>query len=246
MDSKNRKPPRQEDEGADPDRGGGKAARKGQAAGRLRLQPVQTAKDLSADDLLPPTAKRRVYERIALKIREFAATPLDRALNPWTLAPFVKIRVVKIKEIRGLSEESRRTLLGDNGKAWSGGASRPLPDGWRLVFLNPNHTRERQAATLMEEICHVILGHSPTRLMHAEETSKGVRFRNFDKNQEEVAYAVGAATLIPFFPLKRAVSGGLNSDVIARRFGVSRNLVEYRIKVCRLWPEYKARNTQAG
>ena len=197
------------------------------------------------DEMLPPTAKRRVYERIALKIREFAGAAIDQSLNPWKLAPFVKIRVMNLKDVEGLSDESLRLLLGDNGKSWSGGASRPLPDGWRLVFLNPNHTRERQAATLMEEICHVILGHSPTRLMLAEETNKGVRFRNFDKNQEEVAYSVGAATLIPYFSLKHAVKAGLTSDKIARHYGVSRDLVEYRIKVCRLWTDYKQRRSQA-
>ena len=196
------------------------------------------------DEMLPPTAKRRVYERIALKIREFAATPIDQPLNPWKLAPFVKIRVMDLKAVEGLSDESRSLLLGDNGKSWSGGASRPLPDGWRLVFLNPNHTRERQAATLMEEICHVILGHSPTRLLLSEQTNKGIRFRNFDKNQEEVAYSVGAATLIPYFPLKHAVKAKLSADIIARRFGVSRDLVEYRIKVCRLWSDYKQKRTQ--
>ena len=56
----------------------------------------------------------------------------------------------------------------------------------------------------MEEICHVILGHSPTRLMLAEEAT-AVHFRNFDENQEEVAYAVGAAALIPTSSLKHAV-----------------------------------------
>ena len=77
--------------------------------------------------------------------------------------------------------------------------------------------------------------------MQSEATGKGIRFRNFDKNQEEVAYAVGAATLIPYFSLKQAVAAGLNSDVIARRYGVSRDLIEYRIKVCRLWSDYKQR-----
>jgi Zn-dependent peptidase ImmA (M78 family) len=198
------------------------------------------------DEMLPPTAKRRVYERIALKIREFAGAPVDQPLNPWKLAPYVKILVLDLKQIEGLSEESRRTLLGDSGKAWSGGASRPLPDGSRLVFLNPNHTRERQAATLMEEICHVVLGHSPTKLMLAEEAERAVHFRNFDKNQEEVAYAVGAAALIPYFSLRHAVLAGLTSDRIARRFGVSRDLVEYRIKVCRLWADYKQLGRHSG
>ncbi len=200
----------------------------------------------SIDEMLPPTAKRRVYERIALKVREFAATPVDQPLDPWKLAPYVKIRVMDLKSVEGLSDESRRVLLGDSGKGWSGGASRPLPDGSRLVFLNPNHTRERQAATLMEEICHIILGHSPTKLMLAEDTTTGVRFRDFDKNQEEVAYAVGAAALIPYFALKHAVAAGLGAESIARRYRVSRDLVEYRIKVCRLWAEYKSRGKQTG
>ena len=204
---------------------------------RPRSEPI--------DELLPPTAKRRVYERIALKIREFAATPLDQPLNPWKLAPYVKLRVMNLNQIEGLSAESRKLLVGDSGKSWSGGASRPLPDGSRLVFLNPNHTRERQAATLMEEICHVILGHSPTRLMLAEEET-AVHFRNFDENQEEVAYAVGAAALVPYFSLKHAVEAGLSAERIARRFIVSRNLVEYRIKVCRLWSAYKPKENRAS
>lgn len=200
----------------------------------------------STDEMLPPTVKRRIYERIALKIREFAGVPVDQPLNPWKLAPYVKLRVVDPASVEGLSEESRKILLGDSGKSWSGGATRPLPDGWRLVFLNPNHTRERQAATLMEEICHVMLGHSPTKLMLAEETDKPLHFRNFDENQEEVAYAVGAAALVPYFSLKHAVAAGLPAEKIARRFIVSRDLVVYRIKVCRLWTEYKDRAKQAG
>ncbi len=200
----------------------------------------------SIEEMLPPTAKRRVHERIALKIREFAGVPIDRPLNPWKLAPYVKIRVMNLKDVEGLSEESRRLLVGDNGKSWSGGATRPLPDGSRLVFLNPNHTTERQAATLMEEICHVILGHSPTRLTFQAQEDREVHFRNFDENQEEVAYAVGAAALVPYFTLKHAVMAGLSAERIARRLAVSRVLVEYRIKVCRLWSEYKERGRLSG
>src|SRR5687768_1394472 len=162
--------------------------------------------------LLPPTAKRRIYEKIALKIREFAGVPLDKRLDPWQLAPFLKLRVISIDDVRGLSEESRRALLDDTTRGWSGGASRPLPDGSRLVFLNPNHSRERQAATLMEEVSHVILGHSPSKI-HGEQVvaGKGVRFRDFNEAQEEVAYAVGAAALVPFFSLRLAAEAGLAS-----------------------------------
>src|SRR5205085_4737704 len=93
------------------------------------------------EEMLPPTAKRRIYERIALKIREFAGVALDEPLDPWKLAPFLKLRVMSLEEITGLSEASRQVLVGDTSKGWSGGASRPLPDGTRLVFLNPNHSK---------------------------------------------------------------------------------------------------------
>jgi hypothetical protein len=197
-----------------------------------------------ADPLLPPTAKRRVYERIALKIREFAGTPLDQPLDPWQLAEHVKLKIIGIEQVKGLSEEARKILLNDATATWSGATTMPLPNGWRLVFLNTNHSRERQAATLMEEICHIILGHSPSQLMLPVEGEQKARFRNFNQAQEEAAYAVGAAALIPYFVLRLAVDQGVSVDRIARRFRVSRDLVTYRIKVCRLWQEYKRQ--QAG
>jgi hypothetical protein len=196
----------------------------------------------ASDEMLPPSAKRRVYERVALKLREFAGVSLDQPLNPWNLAPYIKLRITDINDIQGFTEETRNALLGDMGKRWSGGASRPLSDGSRLVFLNPNHTREQQAATLMEEICHIILGHAPTRLTLADEIKTSIHFNNFGENQEEVAYAIGTAALVPYFTLRTSIQAGLSAERIARQFLVSRSLVEYRIKVCRLWSEYKERS----
>ncbi len=209
------------------------------------MENEKVAPSLSLEDMLPPTAKRRVHERIALKIREFAGVAIDQNLNPWELAPYCKLQLINIRDVQGLSEEARRQLLRMDGKGWSGGASRPLPNGWRLVFLNPTHGKERQAATLMEEICHIILGHSPTSI-RTEHSEEQINFRNFNENQEEVAYAVGAAALVPYFSLKLAVQAELPAMQIARRFAVSRELVEYRIKVCRLWDEYKQLQKRTG
>lgn len=188
-------------------------------------------------ELLPPTAKRKVFERIALTIREFAGVRLEERLDPWALAPKMKLRVLTLDEIAGISPEAREELIGGDG--WSGGASPPLPDGSRLVFLNPSHGQERQAATLMEEISHVVLGHSPTRI-HGVTIAPGERakFRDFNAAQEEAAYGVGAAALVPYFPLRRATEFGVEVQAVARHYGVSRALVEYRLKVCRLWSAY--------
>lgn len=191
----------------------------------------------SEEELLPPTAKRKVFERIALEIRQFAGVPLEARLDPWKLAPKLKLRVVTLDEIAGISAEAMRELL--EGDGWSGGALPPLPDGTRLIFLNPSHGRRRQTATLMEEISHVVLQHTPTKI-HGVQVSaeERTRFRDFNAAQEEAAYGVGAAALVPYFPLKRATEFGMEVEGVAEHYGVSRALVEYRLKVCRLWAAY--------
>ena len=178
----------------------------------------------------------------ALGLRDFARVKGDEPLDPFALAHFAKLMVINFDEIKGLSEETREHLLGDGANSWSGGtASRPLPNGWRLVILNPKHGAQRNNATLMEEVCHVFLGHKANRLSIVAENKQGKTVaRDYNEEDEEAAYAVGAAALVPFAGLSRFVSKGKTSREIAQHFNVSRELVEYRMKVSRLWAEYKA------
>jgi hypothetical protein len=197
---------------------------------------------------LPPTEKRKQYELRALGLRDFAGLASDQPLDPFTLAKFARLLVVDFNQIQGLSDESREHLLGTAADEWSGGAcSRPLPNGWRIVILNPAHGIHRNRATLMEEIAHVFLGHKPNRLAAVSEppavAGGQVLARDYNKSDEEAAYAVGAAALVPFAALRRLVIEGWNAEEIARRFRVSRQLVEYRIKVTHLWAEYKGAST---
>jgi hypothetical protein len=202
---------------------------------------------------LPAAEKRKQFELRALGLREFAGVNGDQPLDPFALASFARLMVVDFNTIEGLSAESRSHLLGAAVDQWSGGAcSRPLPNGWRLVILNPAHGIQRNRATLMEEVAHVFLGHKPNRLAaitgdagpgqssEAATQSRGrVLARDYNQMDEEAAYSVGAAALVPFAGLRRRVLEGRSSREIARHFRVSRQLVEYRIKVTHLWPEYK-------
>jgi Zn-dependent peptidase ImmA (M78 family) len=91
----------------------------------------------------------------------------------------------------------------------------------------------------MEEICHVFLGHRPSRLAIKKRNADGeIVARDYNAIVEEQAYSVGAAALVPFSALKRFVTEGKTSRELAEHFGVSYQLIEYRIKVSRLWPEY--------
>ena len=131
-------------------------------------------------------------------------------------------------------------MLIDGKNAWSGGAcSHALRDGRKLIVLNPTHGENRQNATLMEEICHVFLGHKPSRLAIENVNKYGQPIaREYQAEVEEEAYSVGAAALVPYSALRRMVNQGKTAQEIARHFNVSRELVEYRIKVSRLWEDY--------
>lgn len=200
--------------------------------------------------LLPPSEKRKQFELRALGLRDFAGVKSDQPLDPFALAKFARLLVVDFDSIEGLSPESRAHLLGDAADEWSGGAcSRPLPDGWRLVILNPAHGKQRNRATLMEEVAHVFLGHAPNRLavMSPKQSKAGKRIvaRDYNHDDEEAAYAVGAAALVPYATLRRFVTSGRSAQEIARHFRVSRQLVEYRIKVTHLWSGYKVTSADA-
>lgn len=192
---------------------------------------------------LPPTVKGRNHEIRALALREFAGLRRDDdRLNPFKLARYAKLTVVRFSEIEHLLSEETKAELTESGKnAWSGGASsQRLPDGSKLIILNPTHGANRQNATLMEEISHVFLGHQPSRLAIAAVDRSGKPMaRDYRPEVEEEAYGVGAAALVPYTALRRFVRRGETSRQIARHFAVSRDLVEFRLKVTKLWDEYK-------
>jgi hypothetical protein len=191
---------------------------------------------------LPPTQKGRHYEVHALGLREFAGLRRDdQRLDPFILAEYAKLLVVPFEQIELLSPETVAHLIGEGKDAWSGGAaSVRLPDGRKLIILNPTHGKNRQNATLMEEISHVFYGHKPSRLAVEKRDKNGkIVARDYNHAIEEEAYSTGAAALVPYTALRRMVIGGKTIAEIARHFNVSRALVEYRIKVSRLWDTYK-------
>ena len=199
---------------------------------------------------LPPTQKGRHHEVRAQGLREFAGLRRDdQRLDPFKLAQYAKLFVASFEQIEPLlTDETRAHLLGSGKDAWSGGAaSHTLPDGSKLIILNPTHGKNRQNATLMEEICHVFLGHKPSRLAIENRDKDGrVIARDYNHAIEEEAYSTGAAALVPYTALRRMVDAGWKSQQIARHFYVSRALVEYRIKVSRLWDTYKQRAIQGS
>ena len=194
---------------------------------------------------LPSSKKGRNFEIKAMGLRDFASLRSDdERLNPFELARYAKLLVVTFEQIEPfLTEETKAHLVGEGRDKWSGGAcSQALPDGRKLIVLNPTHGANRQNATLMEEISHVFLGHKPSKLAVTTYNKFGKPIaREYQADVEEEAYSVGAAALVPFSALRRMVNQGKTSKEISRHFNVSRDLVEYRMKISHLWEDYKTK-----
>lgn len=174
-------------------------------------------------------------ERFALQFRAAIKVPVDAPLDPFSLQ-IQDLTVMSLTDVPEIDATALVKLTERYQHTWSA-MTLPLDQAesaW-LIIMNPTHTRERQRATLMEEICHVLLGHHLTSISHVE----GQTFRDYNDEQEADAYGLGAAILVPRRPLIGRVEQGQSAQTIGEHFGVSGKLVEYRIKLTGAWYPYK-------
>jgi hypothetical protein len=193
-------------------------------------------------DFLPWSERSKRWEPHAVELRGLVPCKRGVPFDPWKLAPHVGLYVINCN-FPGLTPEEKAHMLGKASSDWSGGVFvKPLPDGRRICMINPCHSPRRNRITLMEEISHCHLGHTPTQL-----TKKGDdRFRDFNKLMEEEAYGVGAAVLLPwslFFPVLNA---GYTIDDLTEEFDVTPDLIMYRIKICGAYSLYASRQRKSA
>lgn len=145
------------------------------------------------------------------------------------------VRVVKLKDSVCFDARTVRKLRHEACNEWSA-MSVPLDramTSW-VVLLNDCHTVERQRVTLLEEYWHILMGHKLTKVARISEAYG----RTYDQAEEHDAYYLASASLLPREAVQDAVSKGRSAADIAKRFGTSPELVEYRIKRLGLWREH--------
>jgi hypothetical protein len=185
----------------------------------------------------------RHIEKHAGILRQRAGVgPLD-TLDPRGLTEQFGLVIKDMKKLSGVAPEDQEWLSSVDAKVWSG-SGLPLPGDRLLVLLHPNQTRERATVTIMEEIAHAYFGHPPSRLLMQP---NGAVKREYDPQAEKEAYWTAAATLLPAQAAARAVWRRQAGEALAQHFGVSIELVEFRIKVLGLWSDYaSARSNRKG
>lgn len=202
---------------------------------------MPTAKRVDRQSGHAPRSFLRHVEEHGIALRQRAGLgPQDR-LDPFAQQAVFDIVVVDPRSLESLDAADHENLRDIDARTWSG-SGQPLPDGRLLVLFNPNQTPERAAVTVMEEVAHAHFGHHPSTLV-VEPT--GLVGRHYDAVAEDEAYWTAAAALLPSAVVARAVWNGVPVGALAAEYGVSAELVEFRIKTLRLWPWYRKRRVAA-
>jgi transcriptional regulator with XRE-family HTH domain len=200
----------------------------------LDKQPLPDA-DETDETLHHELIPREQWERTADEIRKSLGFNSEERIDPFKL-PIPGVAHAGARDIPGVPNEVTRQLLVEGSRCWSA-ATIPLgsQDTEWLILINSSHSPERQRSSLMEEYCHVLLGHEMSRLTFQE----GLTFRDYLQGQEEEAYSIGAAILLPQSAVRKCLMNQDSAEKMGKHFGVSRELVEYRIKRLRLWFLYR-------
>ncbi len=151
------------------------------------------------------------------------------------------VRVVLAGKTDCLDARTARLLRTDARGEWSA-MSVPLDpenENW-AVLLNDSHQIERQRVTVLEEFWHILLGHKLTKIARIAEAYG----RTYDKTEEHDAYYLASATLLPKSSMIEAVKTKLSSERVAKAFGTSSELVDYRIKRLGLWREHTGKQVK--
>lgn len=155
-------------------------------------------------------------------------------LDPNLLVERLDACVLHLRDLIGDPEALHRA----RAIGFDGAASRHPDTGQALILINCGKPQRRRMATLMEELSHLILAHEPTKI--AMDPKLGIKQRSFDRAQENEAYDLGAALLLPKERLQQDVKKRqLSVDRIAGDHNCSPQLVAYRIKRMQLWDRYR-------
>ena len=163
--------------------------------------------------------------------------PTDR-VDPRRLAKLLSVLVTTPEAIPGLSRESVSQLTRVDRGSWS--AVTIACQGKRLVVLNSSHSPARQASSLAHELAHIILNHTTDEAVLSDE---GFLFRgSYDAGQEEEANWLAGCLLVPRDGLLAAGRRSADHRHLAMRFGVSMDMIAWRLRVTGVSRQLKREN----
>jgi hypothetical protein len=163
-------------------------------------------------------------EALSLQVRNRLRLRLEDVLTPEALAEDLGVALWSPNEIGGLTGEVRGRLEGEDRDEWSavtiGVETNPV------IVFNSAHSRRRKASTLMHELAHVLLDHAPGNMFFGP---GGIALRTHDPDQESEADWLAGCLLLPRDALLAARKRGVPDEEICESYGVSRDMLRFRI-----------------
>lgn len=166
-------------------------------------------------------------ENTALSLRGDLGLVAEDPLSPRELAKQLDIAVWEAADVPGADPSALRVLLHEDPDSWS--AFTVTIGRTRVVVLNSTHSAARAASDLSHELAHIILGHDAARVDVSEDGL--LLLHSFDRTQEDEANWLAGCLLIPREALVHIRRQGWTVQHAAKMFGVSVDMVQYRLNV---------------
>ena len=166
-------------------------------------------------------------ERVSVSLREDLALPPYAPLPAVRLAELLEVRLLTPFDIPGIPEDALAQLLERDPSGWS--AVTLVTEGQGLIIYNPRHSRARQSNDITHELAHLFLDHEPATMIISHDGAMAMR--TYDRKQEEEANWLAGCLLLPREALIRAKIARRTGAQIADEFGISQDLVSFRLRM---------------
>ena len=163
-------------------------------------------------------------ERMAGHVRAQLGHGAARSVTPEALAALLGVEVRAGDDL--IPERKFKELEQLQPDAFSACTLRPSADRVVVVY-NPLSHPSRRRSDLAHELAHVLLNHELSRI----ERLGDVTFFSCDPVQEEEAGWLSGCLLLPRALLLAEVSKGAGAAEIAKKYGVSEKMAQYRLNV---------------
>ena len=163
-------------------------------------------------------------ERIARDVRTELGMRAAQSVEPEVLAKLLGIEVRAGDEL--IPRERFSELEDIQPDSFSACTLRPSPDRLVVVY-NPLSAESRRRSDVAHELAHALLDHDLSRV----ERLGDVTFLSCDPTQEEEAAWLSGCLLLPRTLLLAEVRRGSDAKEVAKKYGVSERMAQYRLDV---------------
>lgn len=166
---------------------------------------------------------KKEAKEIALQIRRDLKLSLTAPFDPWVLAEWLGIPVVRLSDFRKSAEGAYRYFSELGRSEFS--AVTVFDGSRRLIVHNDFHAPARQVSNVCHELAHGLLLHTPTPILD----DKGCRY--WSKEIEDEANWLSGVLLVPDEAAIAVVKRGMDLALAASYYGVSVPMMTFRINV---------------